>query len=138
MKTSTKVILIVVGVFGGMAMLVFLLFTIGMITSAKEYEPMTPEEKIAAAERRKINKEKNDAAFHAQRFVKNKLKAPSTAKFPATQLAQVSRTNQGTYIVTSYVDSQNGFGAMIRTDYVAEIKYLPSEQVQLVNIYFDE
>ena len=52
----------------------------------------------------------------AQNVVKNHLKAPSTAKFPWS-LDEVSIIDLGNdqYNVSSYVDSQNGFGATVRS-----------------------
>lgn len=82
--------------------------------------------------------QKHDAPLNARGFVKQRLKSPSTAKFPPTNTATVSKTPNGTYIVSSYVDSQNGFGATIRTNWVAEIEYLPGGKVKLIDIAFIE
>ena len=54
--------------------------------------------------------------IQAQQFVLQGLKAPSTAKFPALPY-DTSTDGDGLYKVNSYVDSQNGFGAMIRSDW---------------------
>ncbi|WP_394749576.1 hypothetical protein [Spongiimicrobium salis] len=91
---------------------------------------LTKEE---AAEQRNYE----DAAFNAQRLIKNKLKTPTTAKFPASFQATVNKNVKGNYEVSSYVDSQNGFGAMVRTNWSAEIRYTESE-VQLVDYKFYE
>jgi hypothetical protein len=62
--------------------------------------------------------------------VKEFLKAPSTAEFPdgITQHDQwkFSR-DQGISEVSSYVDSQNSFGAMIRTNFKARFKIVTEE-----------
>lgn len=52
----------------------------------------------------------------AQQFVLQGLKAPSTAKFPSLPY-NTSTDGNGLYKVDSYVDSQNGFGAMLRSDW---------------------
>lgn len=72
-------------------------------------------------------------------FVKDRLKSPSTAKFPSS-----SEKNQHTkylgndaYEIVSWVDSQNAFGAMIRTKFRCEIKFV-YEKVQLIDIEFFE
>ncbi len=51
----------------------------------------------------------------AMNFVKSTLKSPSSAKFP--YFGEGQKTGTDTYKVDSYVDSQNGFGAMIRSDF---------------------
>ena len=57
-----------------------------------------------------------------QQFIKDQLKAPSTAKFPWTANA-VTYLGDGRYRVTAYVDSQDSFGAMIRMNFTATVKY---------------
>lgn len=60
----------------------------------------------------------------AQQFVERDLIAPSTAKFESDRHSDkgVKYLGNDTYLVRSYVDSQNGFGAMIRTKYILKIK----------------
>lgn len=60
--------------------------------------------------------EKLGAAIMCQSFVENSLKSPQSAKFPLTaSKAQYLGTNK--YILSSYVDSQNSYGAMIRSNF---------------------
>ncbi len=70
--------------------------------------------------------EKGEFIYYAKEYVKQSLKAPSTAEFPGTVLEigewKVSR-NKDVVTVQSYVDSQNGFGAMIRSNFVVQISY---------------
>ncbi len=61
-----------------------------------------------------------DAIYPCKEFVKRRLKAPSTAEFPWSG-QKAAKTAHGTYVVQSYVDAQNGFGAMIRNHYVCEV-----------------
>lgn len=53
--------------------------------------------------------------------VKDGLRAPRTAKFPWAK--QVSFDGK-TATLVSYVDAQNGFGAMIRTHYICTVDYI--------------
>lgn len=63
------------------------------------------------------------AAFvMSQQFVRDRLKSPSSAKFPFISNATVIKQPGCRFVVRSYVDSQNSFGAMLRTDYVAELE----------------
>lgn len=50
-----------------------------------------------------------------QQFVRDRLKAPASAKFPsAAPDLTTMPLGGGRFRVTAYVDSQNGFGALIR------------------------
>lgn len=61
----------------------------------------------------------------AQRFVKDRLKAPSTADFPWSATA-VTPNGHCRHMVLGYVDAQNGFGAMIRSNWIVDLEYLPN------------
>ena len=63
-----------------------------------------------------------DALVYSQFYVKQQLKAPSTAKFAGINESSVQKVNDNTYIVHSFVDAQNSFGAMIRTKYTATME----------------
>ncbi len=54
--------------------------------------------------------------------VKESLVSPSTAKFPWSGPSEHVTRNGQVYTVKSYVDSQNAFGAMIRTHFTAKVK----------------
>lgn len=64
---------------------------------------------------------KFNAYYNSQQCVKELLKSPSTAEFPSGSEQFVTRIDEDTYLINSYVDSQNGFGAMLRTNYVCQI-----------------
>lgn len=74
----------------------------------------------------------------AQEFVKKRLKAPSTADFPWIHDGAVRKSECGVFSVTSYVDAQNAFGAMLRTQYRATVKHVGNDNWQLVDIAFSE
>jgi len=62
---------------------------------------------------------------YASDFVKQRLKSPSTAKFPGTIEKDSHITEYaGTYIINSWVDSQNSFGAMIRSNFSCKITFV--------------
>jgi hypothetical protein len=65
-------------------------------------------------------------------FVKERLKAPRSAKFPWYNESMV-RYNGSTYTVQSYVDAQNSFGAQLRMNFICSVT--PSgESWKLVDI----
>jgi hypothetical protein len=61
----------------------------------------------------------------SQNFVKQRLKAPSTAAFPyiTDPGVQVGVLTNCSFDVSAYVDAQNGFGASIRNRYTAKMSY---------------
>jgi len=92
----------------------------------------TPEEKRMKELKQQVKKEnlqKITAIITSQRFVKNRLKSPTTAIFQDALKADHAwmrgnrDENTSYHKITSYVDSQNSFGAMIRTHYVVIITY---------------
>jgi hypothetical protein len=59
----------------------------------------------------------------AKEFVRQRLKAPATASFPwAFSDYNVINLSAGRWSVAGYVDTQNGFGATIRTRWTVEME----------------
>lgn len=106
--------------FSALVMIVFLCFALG------SSDDRTPEQKAEDN-----CKDKTMAFVMSQSFVKGKLKAPSTAEFPYSSADGVSVAYLGecTHLVNAYVDSQNSFGAMIRTKYVVKLRYNKQTEV---------
>lgn len=76
----------------------------------------------------------------AKNFVSSVLKSPSTADFPF--FGEGVKVGTNTYKVSSYVDSQNGFGAMIRSNYIITLKFNGGNEAnqsnwQVVEFIFD-
>ena len=68
---------------------------------------------------------KLEAYSYAENWVKDKLKSPSSAKFPDSE-RKVNDTEyygDNTYKIKSYVESQNSFGAMIKTNFSCTISF---------------
>lgn len=81
----------------------------------------------------------------AQEIVSSSLKSPSTAEFPSivTNNSEIKMQRNGEIVaVQSYVDAQNSFGTMIRSEWVVEFKVLDlssySYEVVYINIDGDE
>lgn len=68
----------------------------------------------------------DDAFYCAQLIVEDYLKAPSTAKFCKLSDATVTHLGNGEYMVTGWVDAENSYGAMIRSDFV--VTYTATEK----------
>lgn len=75
-----------------------------------------------------------EAFVASQNFVTERLKAPSTAKFPTYDKSMVATNDNKRFKVTSYVDAQNSFGASVRTRYVCIITHVNGNQWQLDHI----
>lgn len=74
----------------------------------------------------------SDVYSMAQSFVKDRLRSPSTAKFPWSSedySVAVDKKDKNLYLVQSYVDAQNSFGATIRNRYFVLMRYNPTREV---------
>ena len=82
---------------------------------------------------------KTEVFVTAQDDVRKLLKAPATAKFPSLYENKnfIKKGTDGIYTVTSYVDSENSFGANIRTPYIATYK-VEDDLINLQNIQLIE
>jgi hypothetical protein len=93
------------------------------LESVNKQESKKTENKFTAKQLRDC-KDTILAHIMAQKFVTDKLKAPSTAEFSDYGDSGTSAKHIGdcSHEILGYVDSQNGFGAMIRTTYYAIVK----------------
>jgi len=81
--------------------------------------------KADAEERKQLERHKQDSNFYmvdqtkawyvARSFVEDRLRAPGTAKWPCCAKDFTTYLGNRRYEIVSYVDAQNGFGALIRT-----------------------
>jgi hypothetical protein len=64
----------------------------------------------------------SDGAYYAAKdAITNQLKAPSTASFSSDP--KITDLGNGEYQISTYVDAQNSFGAKIRSNVTATVKY---------------
>lgn len=59
-----------------------------------------------------------EARYQCEQWVKKRLKAPATAKFSDVQITG----SDPSWTVTGAVDSENGFGAMLRSSWTCNIR----------------
>ncbi|MDA3781036.1 MAG: hypothetical protein PF487_12565 [Bacteroidales bacterium] len=61
---------------------------------------------------------------YAMDFVKERLKSPSSAEFPSLfdRQKHITELSSTVYVINSWVESQNSFGAMIKTKFSCRIK----------------
>ena len=80
--------------------------------------------------------QKWSAIVMAEKFVKNNLKAPSTAKFPLVHPKELISGGKNIWSINSYVDAQNSFGAQIRNRYRAKVMDLGNDKWKLLDLQF--
>lgn len=71
-----------------------------------------------------------------QRFVEQGLSSPLTAVFPSEAEKQTTYLGNQEYEINSWVDSQNIFGAMIRTKFTGTVKQIEKDSWKLMSIQF--
>lgn len=67
-----------------------------------------------------------EALIRCRRLVEANLRAPATADFPTFDYTTIYK-GRHRYAIRSYVDSQNGFGAMIRTWWFCDLQLVTPE-----------
>ena len=79
------------------------------------------------------------AYSYAEDFVEKQLKSPSTAKFPKTfeKDKHITILSNNRYEINSWVDSQNSFGATIRTRFSCIIIF-EGDMVRCEDLKFNE
>ena len=73
-----------------------------------------------------------------QQFVEDSLKAPSTAEFGGPYSRVTTHNGGGEYTVRTYVDAENGFGAMIRNDFTCVVQHSSGDRYRLISLDFDD
>lgn len=69
-----------------------------------------------------ISHTKTDALMKSWEYVKHNIKSPATADFP-WNADNVTQLTFNSFLVKSYFDAQNSFGAMLRANYTCKITF---------------
>ena len=115
------------------------LILLGMIFSASKGDNYTSNNSQAdTSEDWRESIELRDACYISHQFVEKELKAPRTAKWESCFDATIIEGTNQTYTVSSYVDSENSFSALIRTNYIATLRPTDREDYwTLVDLIFE-
>lgn len=81
-------------------------------------------------------KEATNIQLRCEEAVKSVLKSPSTAKFPNIKKWYIARRREG-IVAQSYVDSQNSFGAEIRSEFQFLINVNENGEYTVKSLIFD-
>lgn len=77
---------------------------------------------------------KLDAYVISQQFVRQQLKAPSSAQFPVYNKDMVITNDNKRFKVKSHVEAKNSFGATVRNKYVCIVTHIEKDQWELNNL----
>jgi hypothetical protein len=100
------------------------------------YRAISPPDQSATSSNSGPRYDSFSAQVDCENFVRRLLKSPSTANFAPHRELAITGSEMGPWTVHGYVDSQNSFGAMIRSNYVCTIRY-QGDSVHLENIQID-
>ncbi len=119
-KSNPLLVLILIGL---IAVLCLCVFTFATSSTSTPENPATP----------------TMASIMCEKFVTDRLKAPSTAKFAPYRELKITTygKNEGVkdaFRVIGYVDAQNGFGAMLRNNYICDVQYIGDDNWRLINL----
>jgi len=90
---------------------------------------------VAISEPGHTNKE---AWTSAQIAVENNLKSPSNTKYPWGYDEYVTKINDDTFKVKAYVDSENSFGATVRTNFSCTVEFTGEDTYIVKDLQFWE
>jgi len=93
---------------------------------------------LAGSQRKTKTYSAIDAWVITKQFVEDRLVSPATADFPPYSPDFTEHLGNGRYRVTSYVDSQNRMGGLVRTRFVAIVRWTGGDNWRLESLIFDE
>jgi hypothetical protein len=79
----------------------------------------------------------SDAYSQAKVIMREFLKAPSTAKFPTIDQAQIEKLTDNGYKVSSYVDAENSFGATLRSEWIVIFQFTSDGKIKIYTVGLD-
>ena len=124
-----------------LVVIVVLLFFIGIFNmgsytpSSSSSSSSSPSVSTPSPEEIK-NKRRIESIVFAESVIEKTLKAPSTAKFVDVEAYELSNLKD-VWAVNGYVDSQNSFGAMIRSQWEVQLDYRDGKGGTVKSILFD-
>ncbi|HEY3500126.1 MAG TPA: hypothetical protein VGK73_35795, partial [Polyangiaceae bacterium] len=111
--------------------------------SSRPPTPVVPWDPAAAREAREQEEhlkereaQREGAAAIAQQFVSRQLRAPGSAKFrcPSGKWTScVEYLGENRFAVSGVVDSQNGFGALLRSEWTVSVEHAGGDNWRLIS-----
>lgn len=106
----------------GLSLAIAVLIGVAVVATAYQMLNRTPQERAADAAKDEERELSAAAQARAKDFILKSLKSPKSADFPFLDW-KVTPLGKSRFVVTSYVDSQNSFGANIRTIFNVVLRY---------------
>lgn len=104
---------------------------------AKMAEMDAAREQRSAAFRESIETSSLSAISFCKNLVRQELKAPASAKFEFLPEVTTSEINE-TYMISSYIDAENSFGAKVRTNYFCQLNYIDGREWSVHTLRLEE
>ncbi|MEK7101269.1 MAG: hypothetical protein AAB921_04195 [Patescibacteria group bacterium] len=121
------------GITAIIVLIIFVLVAWQAISTTPKNDNVVPPPVVAQPEQHSDT----EVFVDAQGVILKALKSPSTAKFPSSSHATIVRGKDDVFKVDSYVDSQNGFGAMIRSEWSVLFQYVGDDKLTVYAISID-
>lgn len=111
-----------------------------VVYTHEKYKPLKEEgRETVSYEKEASEDDKGYSWAVALNEVEKILKSPSTAEFPSSYLhADIKEVNTNTFVVKSYVDAENSFGAKIRTDFMVKYERTGENNYKVLDIQIYE
>lgn len=79
-----------------------------------------------------------EAFIMSQDFVKQRLKAPASAQFATNCDEGSNQLNDSSFFIVGHVDSQNSFGALLRSNYTCRITFTDEDHARCEDLDLNE
>ena len=119
----------------GATILVALVFVAIVQTNLFTSDSSTNTSSVSSQEQ-EVKDRKTISIVFAEQVIEGILKAPSTAKFVDVRAYELSNLKD-VWAVNGYVDSQNSFGAMIRSQWEVQLDYRDGKGGTVKSVLFD-
>jgi len=121
-----------------LSLFIFLFFLMPFVSRQLSESAKTEPTEADVPKQPPTDRNKFLAPVKCEEAVTAQLKSPSTANFASYSGEQVTDGGNGKYYVRSYVDSQNSFGAQIRTGFTCRVQCTDVDVCQVAELYFDQ
>ena len=100
--------------------IIVFIFFLSWLFTGNETNPESVSTETAETE--VVEATDSQAYIISQNYVKEVLKAPATADFPFADYSHI-KNDEDTHTVASYVDSENSFGANVRSNWTVTLTF---------------
>lgn len=135
LKSGLKVLAVVLGIFWALGMVLVVFDT---ESAPKASNTDTAPEATNAEPEPEPEHDAVGAWVVCENFVEDRLRAPATADFPCCYSDFVTHEGGGVYRAEAYVDAENAFGAMLRSDFTCTVEHRSSGRWRLRDLEITE